>query len=232
MPDTIAALAQPLADLISREDQPSRGSTARLIAAAANPAGHRNIGQVSPTRNVNDFQKKYPKGTMTQVESRMATASRRRYPRHAVSATPERTTGSRIKPTSPNCRPTNSPTVRNDNSCVAVARTDWNRNDAQSCPAFQSSTGRNNATAISAATQGMGLVIQRPRQSGTNMNASTAGSHITIVNFDNKARPANMPAASHQRASPLSLSRTSAHHIATANGIRATSGATLAISRP
>jgi len=38
-----------------------------------------------------------------------------------------------INPTSPNCRPTKSPTVRSDNSWVAVARTNWNRNDAQSC---------------------------------------------------------------------------------------------------
>ena len=37
---------------------PSRGSIAMLMAAAANPAGHMNIGQVSPTRSVSDFQKK------------------------------------------------------------------------------------------------------------------------------------------------------------------------------
>ena len=43
-----------------------------LIAAAANPTGHMNIGQVSPTRRVSDFQKKYPKGTITHVESRAA----------------------------------------------------------------------------------------------------------------------------------------------------------------
>ncbi len=36
----------------------------------------------------------------------------------------------------------NSPTVRNDNGWVATARTNWKRNDAQSCPAFQISTGR------------------------------------------------------------------------------------------
>jgi len=45
-----------------------------LMAVAANPAGHMNIGQVSPTRSVNDFQKKYANGTMTAVESRIATA--------------------------------------------------------------------------------------------------------------------------------------------------------------
>ena len=33
-------------------------SIAMLIAAAANPAGHMNIGQVSPTRKFSDFQKK------------------------------------------------------------------------------------------------------------------------------------------------------------------------------
>ena len=31
----------------------------------------------------------------------------------------------------------NSPTVRNDNGWVATARTNWKRNDAQSCCAFQ-----------------------------------------------------------------------------------------------
>jgi hypothetical protein len=52
------------------------------------------------------------------------------------------------------------------------------------------------------------------------------------VNFDNSDSPANTPAASHQRPSPLSASRTSAHNIATANGISAVSGETLAINSP
>src|SRR5467141_3784875 len=159
-----------MADLIIHAGKPSRGSIAMLIAAAANPTGHMNIGQVSPTRSVSDFQKKYPKGTITHVESRMATALPRRYPRHAVNAAPDKTTGSRINPTSPNCRPMKSPTVRNDHSWVAVARTNWNLNDAQSCPAFQIKTGRNNATAISAASQGYGLNSQRRRQFGTSVN--------------------------------------------------------------
>src|ERR1700682_4020088 len=137
-----------------------------------------------------------------------------------------------MNPTSPNCRPTKSPTVRNDTSWVAVARTNWNLNDAQSFSAFQISAGENTATAISAAVHGYGLVSQRRRHPGTSMNAATAGSSITAVNFDSSANPANTPAASHQRASPLSSSRTSAHTIATANGISATSGATLAISNP
>ena len=55
---------------------------------------------------------------------------------------------------------------------------------------------------------------------------------MTTVNFDSIARPANSPAASHQRALPLSWSRTSDHSIATANGIIAVSGATFAISSP
>src|SRR6266852_5940081 len=194
-----------------------------LMAAAANPIGHMNIGQVSPTRSVRDFQKKYPKGTMTQVDSRMATALPRRYPRHAVSASPDKTTGSRMNPTSPNCRPKYSPIVRNDTSWVAVTRTNWNLNDAQSFSAFQIRAGENTATAISAAAHGYGLVSQRRRHSGTSMNA---------VNFDSSANPANTPAASHQRGSLLSLSRISAHTIATANGISATSGETLAISNP
>ena len=93
-------------------------------------------------------------GTITAVDSRIATGSPRRYPRHAVRLTPDSTTGSRMNPTSPNCRPMNSPTVRSDNSWVAVARTSWKRNDAQSCPAFQIRTGRNTTTAISAAAHG------------------------------------------------------------------------------
>ncbi len=122
--------------------------------------------------------------------------------------------------------------MRSDNSWVAIARTDWKRNEAQSCWPFQINTGRNTATAISAANQGEALVSQRRRQSGTSMNASTAGTSIRAVNFDNSASPANSPAASHQRALPLSASRTSAHSIATANGIIATSGDTLAINSP
>src|ERR1700694_2114884 len=169
---------------------------------------------------------------MTAVESRMATASPRRYPLHAVNAAPDKTTGSRMNPTSPNCRPTKSPTVRNDHSWVAVARTNWNLNDAQSCPEFQIKTGRNNTAAISAASQGYGLSSPRRRQSGTSMKAATAGISITAVNFDSSASPANTPAASHQRPSPLSLNRMSAQTIATANGISATAGETLAISKP
>ena len=137
-----------------------------------------------------------------------------------------------MNPTSPNCRPMKSPTVRSDNSWVAMARTDWKRNVAQSCPAFQIRTGKNRTTAISAAAHGYGLSSQRRRQRGTSMNATTAGSSITAVNFDNSASPPNTPAASHQRPSPLSLSRTSAHSIATANGISAMSGETLAINSP
>src|ERR1700681_3808118 len=137
-----------------------------------------------------------------------------------------------MNPTNTNCRPMKSPTERNDNSCVAVARTNWNLNDAKSCPAFQIKTGRNNTTAISAASQGYGLSSQRRRQSGTSMKAATAGISITAVNFDSSASPANTPAASHQRASPLSLNRMSAQTIATANVISATSGESLAISKP
>ena len=87
-------------------------------------------------------------------------------------------------------------------------------------------------TAISAASHGQGLSSQRRRQSGTSMNAATAGSSMIAVNFDSIARPANRPAASHQRGLPLSCSRTSDHSIATANGIIAVSGATFAISSP
>ena len=53
-----ATLAHQKVDLTIQSGQPSRGSIARLMAVAAKPAGHRNIGQVSPTRSVSDFQKK------------------------------------------------------------------------------------------------------------------------------------------------------------------------------
>ncbi len=62
------------------------------------------------------------------------------------------------------------------------------------------------------------------------MNASTAGTSRMPVNFDSSARPPNMPAASHQRWSLLSASRTSDQIIATVNGISAVSGATFAIN--
>ena len=58
MPETTAALAQRMVDLIIQAGKPSRGSIAMLMAAAANPAGQMNIGQVSPTRKLSDFQKK------------------------------------------------------------------------------------------------------------------------------------------------------------------------------
>ena len=126
----------------------------------------------------------------------------------------------------------NSPTVRNDNGWVATARTNWKRNEAQSCSAFQISTGRNTITAISAASHGQGLSSQRRRQSGTSTNAATAGSSMIAVNLDSIASPAKRPAASHQRGLPLSCSRTSDHSIATAQGIIAVSGETFAINSP
>src|SRR4051794_32322222 len=132
---------------------------------------------------------------MTQLESRIAIGSRRPKPRHAVSATPDSTTGSSTGPTWPNCRPKNSPTVRSEYSWVADARTNWNLNDAQSCWASQTTPGENPASAINAASQGYGSASQRRRQSGTNMNAATAGSSIAAVNFASRAQPPNTPAA-------------------------------------
>ncbi len=58
MPEATATLAQRIVDSIIPCGKPSRASIVVLIAAAANPAGQRNIGQVSPTRRLNDFQKK------------------------------------------------------------------------------------------------------------------------------------------------------------------------------
>src|SRR5258708_39987541 len=98
-----------------------------------------------------------------------------------------------MNPTSPNCRPKYSPSVRNDNSWVAVTRTNWNLNDAQSFCAFQIRTGENTATAISAAAHGYGFRSQRRRQSGTITNAPTAGISITAENVDSSASPAKTP---------------------------------------
>ena len=42
----------------------------------------------------------------------------------------------------------NSPTVRSDSGRVATARTNWKRNEAQSCWQFQISTGKNTIAAI------------------------------------------------------------------------------------
>jgi hypothetical protein len=58
MPEATAAFAHPSVDRIIRADQFSRDICTRLIAVAAKPIGQINIGQVSPTRNVSDFQKK------------------------------------------------------------------------------------------------------------------------------------------------------------------------------
>jgi len=58
IPDTIAAIAHGKDDLTSQAGPPSRDNTAMLMAAAANPAGHINIGQVSPTLKPSDFQRK------------------------------------------------------------------------------------------------------------------------------------------------------------------------------
>ena len=58
MPEITATLAHRIVDWIIHAGQPSRGSIAMLMAVAAKPAGQRNIGQVSPTRSVSDFQRK------------------------------------------------------------------------------------------------------------------------------------------------------------------------------
>src|ERR1700761_7095289 len=157
MPETIAILAQ-RNDIVTKEAlHPSCCSIDRLIAAAAKPNGQISVGQVSPMRKESDFQRKERKGTVTAVDSRMATVSPRRNARHTVNATPVSTTGSRTKPTRPNCSPMNSPKVRSDQLCSDVAdaaRTAWKRNEAQSCCAFQITTGRNSNSAITAAAYG------------------------------------------------------------------------------
>src|SRR5258705_13822886 len=93
MPETIAILGHEMVDLIIHAGNPSRGSIAILMAVAANPAGHMNISQVSPTRKLSDFQKKKTNGTITEGENKNATPSPRRDPRHAVNHTPHKTTG-------------------------------------------------------------------------------------------------------------------------------------------
>ena len=146
--------------------------------------------------------------------------------------TPDSVTGNSAGPTRLNWRPRNSPIRAHENAGATVARTSWNLNDAQSCEAFQISTGAKIASAITTAAHGYGLHSQRMRQRGTTAKAATAGNSITAVNFDSSASPPNTPASSHQRPSPVSATRTSDHSMARANGISATSGATLAISNP
>ena len=74
----IAAIAQRVDERASFAIAGCRHSHHRLIAAAAKPIGHMNIGQVSPIRSVVARQRKYMKGSATQVESRIATGSARR----------------------------------------------------------------------------------------------------------------------------------------------------------
>ena len=54
----IAVRIQPMVDFTIHSGNFSRESMVALMAVAAKPAGHRNIGQVSPTRSVSDFQRK------------------------------------------------------------------------------------------------------------------------------------------------------------------------------
>src|ERR1700761_2665245 len=81
MPVTMEVTAQKFVDRSTHAENLSRGIVTILIAAAAKPAGHMNIGQVSPIRSVSDFQKKYRNGASTAVDSRIATGSRARYTR-------------------------------------------------------------------------------------------------------------------------------------------------------
>ena len=233
MPATIAMRIQPTVDFTIQSGNSSRDSIVDVDGGggkAGGPQKHRPgvaDAQASATSRRN---RRTARSRRSRAGSRPArgcasratpSAPRPRSPPAAARSRPGRIAGRRIRRR-----------VRNDSGCVATARTNWKRNEAQSCWSFQISTGENTATAISAAHHGYGLRSQRPRQSGTSMNATTAGSSMMAVNFDSSASPANSPAASHQRPSPLSLSRTSDHSIATANGISAVSGATLAIKQP
>src|SRR6266700_8265162 len=105
MPGAIAARAQATVDRIIHDGQRSFGSIAMLTAAPAKPIGLMNSGQVSPTRSVSDFQRKYRNGTRTELDSRTATGSRWRKPRQAERIRPDKVTGSRMNPTRPNWRP-------------------------------------------------------------------------------------------------------------------------------
>src|SRR5260370_34204634 len=87
MPEATAALAHEMVDLIIHAGKPSRGSIAILMAVAANPPGHMHIGQGSPTRKLSDLQKKQPDGTITEVQSKIATTSPRRNSRPALNHT-------------------------------------------------------------------------------------------------------------------------------------------------
>src|SRR5258708_34815641 len=101
MPEAIAILAHEMVDLIIHAGNPSRGSIAILMAVAANPAGHMNIGQGSPARSVNDFQKKKPEGTITAGQSKDGTGVARGKPPPPPQATARTNHRPQEEPTKP-----------------------------------------------------------------------------------------------------------------------------------
>ncbi len=90
-----ATLAHQKVDFTIQSDKPSRGSMTRLMAVAAKPAGHRNIGQVSPTRKRQRLPEEIEEGhqhrSRQQDRDRLAGCDSRAMP---VSVTPDSTTGS------------------------------------------------------------------------------------------------------------------------------------------
>jgi len=83
-----------------------RGSIAMLMAAAAKSDRPDELGQVSPTRKLSDFQKNNRTGRSRgrqQDGHRVAPAIS---PATPSAPRPDKTTGSRMNRTSPNCSPT------------------------------------------------------------------------------------------------------------------------------
>src|SRR2546423_14009426 len=103
MPEAIAALAHEIVEFIIHAGNPSRGSIAILMAVAANPAGQMNIGQVSPTRKVTDFQRKYANGTITAEGNKIANALPPGVSPPPLQGTPHHTHRRKIKTTPPHC---------------------------------------------------------------------------------------------------------------------------------
>src|SRR5579872_5695798 len=112
MPVTMASLAQRNDRATNGGCQPSLANSARLIAVAANPSGQMKVSQVSPMRRLNDFQRKYRKGRITPLDSRIAKGSSVRKRSRALNATQGRRTDRKTKPTRRKCMPKDSRNVR------------------------------------------------------------------------------------------------------------------------
>ena len=103
---------------------------------------------------------------------------------------------------------------------VAPARPPWTANDAQPCIAFHRITGLNSAKATSAATYGSGRASQCRCARLVSRNTNAPPIVSTAEYLDSKARPAQIPAPSHQarpRSAPRSAMACIRHSAAPSN---------------